>query len=137
MTKKRTPRKHSIVFTQPTLTQQNFADETNINKIMAQFRKTGLIEHVNKHQGHYGDYSEPIDFQAALNLVNEAERMFLSLPADIRKHFNNNPDEFLTFTSDPANREKMGEMGLLDPNPNYVPPKDEKPAKEHSDAPDA
>mgnify|MGYP000064304778 CR=1 FL=1 len=95
------------------LTQQSMAAETDINRIMKRYEKTGLLEHVNNYQGDYGDFTAAVDYHTALNQVMAARDMFMSLPASIRGEFANDPGLFLDFVEDPANRAKMEEMGLV------------------------
>ncbi|WNK14507.1 MAG: internal scaffolding protein [Microvirus sp.] len=98
----------------PMITKQEFAQECDINHIMAKFQKTGLIDHVNKYPGGYGDFTNlPTDYQSALNQIIQADEMFLSLPSGIRKQFENDPGQFLEFAENPANAEKMRDLGLL------------------------
>lgn len=88
----------------------------DINRIMARYENTGLLDHVNRYQGRYGDFSEsPGDFHEALNQTIRAREMFMSLPARIRGMFHNDPGEFLDFATDPENKDAMQEMGLLPP----------------------
>lgn len=94
-------------------TKQSERDATNINKIVAKYRKTGLIEHVAKHQGVYMDVSNITDLQDAMHKVQAAEEAFMSLPANIRKHFDNDPARFVDEVQDPARAEEMQELGLL------------------------
>lgn len=97
----------------PTKAKQEFKDECDINTIMRKYRQTGLFEHVNRYQGSYGDLGEPCDFQTAQNIIIEAREAFESLPAVMRKRFDNNPHDFLEFVHDPANKAEMIEMGLM------------------------
>lgn len=110
----------------------SFRDETDINNIMRRFEKTGVIDHYSRVQGHYGDYSVVPDYQQALNAVINAREMFMSLPAAIRKRFDNDPGEFLAFAEDPANEDAMIEMGLMQAKPAptapEVEPRGETPA---------
>lgn len=116
----------SIEFTQPSMTRQSEADACDINKIMAQYRRSGLLSHVNKYQGRYEDITAlaETDFQSALNMVIEAEEMFETVPADIREKFMNDPGKFLEFATNPENVEEMRELGLATPaeEPLRAPP---------------
>ena len=93
-------------------TKSDMAPQCDVNNIMAKYARTGLVDHVARHQGQYGDFSE-IDFHTAMNTVIEAEEMFLTLPAKVRAEFNNDPGAFLTFMDDPSNEDKARELGLL------------------------
>lgn len=97
----------------PSLTQQQFRDETDVNLILKKYLKTGLITHVNEFQQVFADVSVvPDNYQASLNIVMEAQAAFLNLPSDVRKRFDNDPAAFLNFVSDPRNREEMYSLGL-------------------------
>lgn len=100
----------------PSMTQQNFADESNINLILAKYAKTGLLDHVNKYGGQYADMPGEQDFHAAMNLVTSAQTMFADLPSGIRATFYNDPAQFLDFVENPENREEAIEMGLFPPD---------------------
>lgn len=94
------------------LTQQCFKKECDINHILAQYQKTGLVHHVNTYQGRYDDVTGDVDFQTALNTLKSAEDCFMSLPSGIRKRFDNNPAEFLSFVTNPDNADEVVELGL-------------------------
>lgn len=104
----------------PSLTIQSEADACDINKIMAQWAKTGLLPHVNRFPGSYGDFSDASDYQTALNRVIEAQDAFMELPAAIRTKFDNDPGKFLEFASNPENAQEMINLGLATPLPDGV-----------------
>lgn len=94
------------------MTKQSFAKECDINHIMAKYQKTGLIDHVNKYDGSYGDFTSVVDYQSSLNAVMNAQDEFNSLPSSIRARFQNDPAQFLHFFNDEANREEAISLGL-------------------------
>ncbi|AXL15282.1 internal scaffolding protein [Microviridae sp.] len=104
-------RKHSITFTEPSRTQQHQKDETDINKIMKRYIKTGVIDHINKHQGVYTN-CPGMDYHEAMTFMRQAEGQFLELPSQVRKQFDNDPGKFLDFVDNPDNIDKLREMGL-------------------------
>lgn len=95
----------------PTLTQQQFADTCDINKIMRKYQRTGAITHFAKYAPEYKD-TTACDFQEALNLVNRARKMFDDLPSSIRAEVQT-PEGFLAFVQNPANKTRMQELGLV------------------------
>jgi len=97
------------------VTKQSFSAECNINTIMAKYARTGLIEHVSKRQGNYGDFSNVQNYHDSINQVNAAHDMFYELPSALRKRFSNDPGSFIDFVSDPNNIEEMRSLGLLEP----------------------
>lgn len=102
-------------------TKQSFAKEANVNFIVDRYQKTGAAEHLQVHQGKYGEFSE-IDYHTALNTVLSAENMFESLPSSVRNRFDNDPGQFVDFATNPQNHADMVDMGLaygegMDPAP--------------------
>lgn len=81
---------------EPTLTQQNFKEETDINTIVERFGVTGQMPE-NIKTPSYGDYTNIPDFQTALNQVVAAKEAFMELPAKVRARFENDPQQYLEF----------------------------------------
>lgn len=130
------------VQTPPSMTKQSFAAECDINNILRQYKKTGMISHINAQasKGMYLDLPAEVDFQTALNTVIRAEEAFDTLPARLRARFNNDPAEFLIFSTDPRNQKELIELGLAQaiPKPDQaVPPVSAPPAPVPAPAPDA
>lgn len=97
------------------MAKQAFADECDINLIMARYEKTGVIDHVNRRAPVFDDFTDVVDYQTALNVVSEAEGMFADLSARVRARFDNDPAKLLEFVQDPANVEEARSLGLLKP----------------------
>lgn len=96
-----------------TLTQQHFKDACDVNHIIRQYDRTGLITHVAKAKAFYGDFTQVNEYQDALNLVMSAQDLFGDLPAEIRRRFNDDPGAFFEFVSDPRNADEMRDLGLI------------------------
>lgn len=108
------------------LTKDADADSCDINRIMERYKRDGLIEHVAMAQGQYGDFTEGFDFREVQDRIVKANELFEVLPSDMRKQFDNDPAAFFEFVADPANKDLMQEMGLLD----GVSPSSENPPAE-------
>lgn len=121
-----------ISFPGHSLTKQSFKDECDINKIMAQYVKTGTIQHVKLHAPEYG-FASSLDFGESIRVVTKAQEMFDDLPSGLRTRFHNNPAEFLEFVQDASNHDEMRTMGLLAPDPSPT-PEAVKPAPEATQA---
>lgn len=109
-----------IEFTEPSRTKQSELEACDINNIMARYATTGVITHVASGQPLYGDFSEVEDYQASLNKVMSAEERFNSLPSDIRKKFDYNPQKMVEFILDEKNREECYNLGFFDRPPVEV-----------------
>lgn len=101
--------------------RQSEAAETDINRIVAQFMKSGTLP-PGYAEGVFADVSEIGDYRAALGRVRLAEVEFMKLPPKVRLRFENDPLTFVEFAVNPANRSEMEAMGLLDPEPAVAPP---------------
>lgn len=97
------------------LTHQSFRNECDINQIMSKYKKTGQINHLTKHSGAYGDFTNVGEYQESLNKIILAEEAFSSLPANLRKRFGNDPSNFIEFTLNEDNRSEAEKLGLVTP----------------------
>lgn len=93
-------------------TEQAHKNQCDVNRIIEKFDKNGIITHVSKFEGKFGDFTG-IEFQTMQQQVALAQNMFNELPPDIRAEFENNPRNLLTFMENPDNREKAIKMGLI------------------------
>lgn len=107
----------------PSLTRQEFAAECDINTLMAQYEKTGVINHFRQGQPQYVDLTDiPVDLQSTLNILADATAAFMQLPATLRRDFDNDPVKFCDFATNPDNIGKMREWGLAPPAPTEPAP---------------
>lgn len=113
----------ALVSDEESLTKQEFKDECDINTILRRFNVTGQLP-VGVRMPTYGDFSEVTDFHDAVNAIALAREAFSQMSAEVRRRFNNDPGEFVDFTSDPANLPEARKLGLVpvdDPPPAPVP----------------
>lgn len=96
------------------LTEQSHCKRCDVNNILAQYDKTGLITHVNKAVAEYGDFTLVNEYQESLNTVIAAREAFAELPSKIRARFNNDPGEFFEFATNPDNGQAMVDLGLAE-----------------------
>lgn len=97
-----------------TRTKTDMAPACDINNILARYKKTGLISHFAQ-GGRYEDLPDSFTFHEAANTVLEAERMFMELPASLRKELDQDPARFLDYVADPENHTRLRELGLMRP----------------------
>lgn len=119
MEKRRTLRVQTIN-TRPTRTKTDMAAACDINNILKDYGKTGLV--AQRQGGMYEALPDAIDYHAAMNLTREAEASFQSLPAKLRDRFQNDPQSFLRFMADPQNRQEAEQLGIIErKRPDEVP----------------
>lgn len=98
----------------PSRTVQSQADEADINTIVRNFGITGkLPEGVRVPT--YGDFEFVGDYKDALAAIQEADKSFFAMPAEVRSRFDNDPARFVDFCSDPSNLDEMRKLGLAVP----------------------
>ncbi|AZL82968.1 internal scaffolding protein [Apis mellifera associated microvirus 18] len=87
-------------------TKGSFKDETDVNKIVEKYRRTGQLPSLVSRNPAYGDFSDVPSYQEALARVRIAEEAFQALPAAVRAECQNDPSVFLAAVRDPAWAEK-------------------------------
>jgi len=100
------------------MTKQSHKDECDINLILRQYQRTGIINHVQAARPTYSDLPDAIDYQASLSILMEADQAFQNLPAKVRNHFANDPATFLAALTDPNQADQLREFGVLKPLPS-------------------
>lgn len=102
---------------EPSLAQQHFKDECDINFLLERFKVTGQLP-----QGivlpTYGDFTGVSDYRTACEAIRRASNSFMDLPANLRARFENDPQRFLEFCSDPANLDELRSLGLASAKPD-------------------
>ena len=105
----------------PTLAQQQFKEESDINEIMRRFGITGEMPQ-SFTMPTSQDYSNTVnDYQTALNIIREADESFAELPPEIRAEFRNDPQELLAFLEDDKNLAEGIRRGLINKPPETPP----------------
>lgn len=92
--------------------QQHLRRSCDINEIMRK-AKEGVMPSVNGRTPMYADVSGVPDYQAALMVVENGNKAFMSLPAKVRQRFGNSPVEFIQALQDGARRQELMELGIL------------------------
>lgn len=96
----------------PSLAQQSFKDDADINVMLERFKVTGVMP-----QGvvmpTYGDFTGISDYRSAVAAINKAQNAFMDMPANVRARFDNDPQKFLEFVADDKNRDEAVRLGLV------------------------
>lgn len=87
---------------------QSFAESTDIHAILRRF-ENGEVDVLEKVQGFYGDVTEmPKTYAEALQRIADSEKVFMSLPVDVRAKFGHSFSEFLAASNDADFLERLG-----------------------------
>lgn len=110
----------------PSLAVQSEAEDADINVIVKRFGLTGTMpEGVRLPQ--YGDFTGIVDYRDALAALKEADENFMQYPAHLRARFENDPQRFLEFVSNPANKQQMIDLGIEPSSPTAPIPSTDAP----------
>ena len=98
---------------------QSFAESTDIHSILRRYQN-GEVDVLEKIQGFYGDITEmPRTYAEALQRIADSEKVFMSLPVDVRAKFGHSFSEFLAASQDSDFLDRLGVK--LDVQPAPVP----------------
>ncbi len=116
---------------------QSDALETNINRIVAQYRATGGVTHVAARQPLYGDFSLASDLHTQMERVRSAQLTYGFLPAAVRAVSDNDPVRFMEMFETEEGLNALTEAGLFvdDPVDEEDSPKPPSKASAVSDPP--
>lgn len=118
-------------------TQQHFAGESDINRIVAKAKK-GIPLPVRMVQPIYGNFENGDQFQESMNRIAAVRQHFESLPSAVRRQFDNNPSIMLDWLADAENVDEAVKLGLLpkeiQPPAAVEPDKAPVPAKAEDDS---
>ncbi len=96
-------------YTQHGRTKQSQKDECDINKLLERAARKGSLSHLDKYQSRYGDFAD-FDFTEHAIKMAEGQTIFENLPAEVQKEFDQSPDKFFNFVTDPQNAEKLAQL---------------------------
>jgi len=110
------PPRRPVLNSEPSMAQQHFKDECDINQIMARYQRTGVLSDVpGSSRPMFGDFSNVSDYQSAQNAIVDVHDSFMSLPSSVRARFNNDPGYLLDFLAKVENRDEAISLGLVNP----------------------
>lgn len=87
--------------------QQHFRDQSDVNYIVDYWSRTGTFNSVNSSPAKYVDCTVFQDYQKALDILSDADRILESLPPAQRLKFHDDPVAFVEYFSDPAHVEEF------------------------------
>lgn len=103
----------ALLCSDPSLTVQSDKDDADINVLVERFG-IGFVDPHDVRQPLYGDFTGVVDYQSALHAIQAADESFMSMSAKVRSRFDNDPQKFLAFVNDPANKAEAVELGLVE-----------------------
>lgn len=93
-------------------TDQSQVDDCDINKIMARYKKLGVLPPETAVK-QFIDVSNIGDYHSSMNAILAAQDAFMQLDARIREAFENDPALLIAALEDPSQKEKLVSLGLV------------------------
>lgn len=107
--------KITTVNTMPSMTDASFADDADVNKVVARFMQKGDQSVFYRQNGVYMDLTyQPKDLAEATEQLRLADEAFLALPSATRERFKNDPLQMIEFLNDSKNRDEAIKLGMID-----------------------
>lgn len=107
---------HEVMPGGPSMCRQEFAADCDINTIMKRYEGQDIGAIMRQVAPVYYDFAEaPQTLLEFMAMQQDAEAAFMTLPASVRKEFENDPIQFVEFASDPGNLDQMRTWGLAKP----------------------
>lgn len=97
---------------EPSLTDQSFKEESDINEILRRFGKTGELPE-NYRAPLSGDFSNLQTYEEMQNAIADANSRFMEMPAELREKFENSPARLMNFLDDEKNRDEAIKLGIV------------------------
>ena len=87
---------------------QSFAESTDIHSILQRYQN-GEADVLEKVQGFYGDITEmPKTYAEALQRISDSEKVFMSLPVEVRAKFGHSFSQFLAASQEDGFLDLLG-----------------------------
>lgn len=93
-------------------TKQSFREQSDINSIVARYRRNGSFDNVSRAAPVFADVSHIGDYRTICHKIRLATEAFEALPAAVRTRFANDATKLLDFLKDPKNDAEAIELGL-------------------------
>lgn len=108
------PPSPGVDFVEPTLTQQHFRDECDVNRIVERAIRTGdTTVFTSAQRAEFYDASVVTDYADAMAMIDDVNDDFNSLPSATRAMFGNSVSQYVEWMCNPLNWDKARELGLL------------------------
>lgn len=88
-------------------TEQHHLESCNMQFILTQAQKTGMIEHIRNDSPRYETLATKVDYLESMKVIAEANSVFETLPAKIREKFENKAENFLEYLAKEENVKRL------------------------------
>lgn len=117
ITKRTTRRVPTVLDSYDSMVQQSEAQIADINEIVARYQKTGILDHLSRHESSFGSITGE-QYKDYCDAIAQTNSLFEQLPSAAREFFQNDKAAFLDYVSDLTEdrRDQLAEFGLVPPS---------------------
>ncbi len=90
-------------------TVQSQKEECDINRLLERSARSGAASHLQTYENQYGNF-EGYDFEKNVNIIAEGQTIFERLPAEVKREFNQSPQEFFEYVTNEENKDRLPEL---------------------------
>lgn len=114
----------------PSMTDQSDKNYLDINNIMKNYAKTGLLPQFKEKIAQYIDTTQIPSYMEAQEQMSKAKQLFMQLPSEVRKLMDNNPANMEKVIVNPDYKDILIKYGIYEEKATVVERSDEqaKPA---------
>jgi len=100
---------------EPSMAIQSERDSCDVNLIYQKYVNSGktMMTNMRTDPPRFGDFTTITDYHGAVLIAQKAEEAFMSLPAQLRARFSNDPGALIDFLDNPENRSEAIKLGLI------------------------
>lgn len=103
-------------------TKQSFKDACDINKILKKAAIKGGLSHVQKYpEAVYGEFDPELDLFVARDRIAKAEQIFMELPSEVRREFDNDAVKFVQYGKTVGMQKLIEEIPAIAEPGNHFP----------------
>lgn len=105
----------------PVITKQDGKRDADINFILKNYERSGVISNISSKEPQFGDFTQAMEFDQALNVVRDVEARFATWPAAARELARNDPKVALEMLADEGGRaalEQIAQVHVKTPAPD-------------------
>ena len=92
---------------------QSFKNQCDINLIMKQYEKTGMLPQQTSIPARYSDNTNIPSLEAAFEATSKAMDAFYELPPEVRRHMDNDPSQLENFINNDENIPLLKKHGII------------------------
>lgn len=94
------------------VTEEHHAEHLSVAAILSRHGMEKIVQTATDALQYFDNSAITNDYQEALNLIGASDRLFQSLPSEVRAKFNHDPSKLMQLLSSPNSAQTLASMGI-------------------------